>query len=112
CGGIAPNFTATFATSSSTTTLASNLGNGATSAIGRCAANLGLSTPSATGSTVTITSTQLGTAGNHITVGATNNAGIYAWSGPTAAIDRTQTHASATQARFISGSRPPHVANN
>src|SRR5439155_9847709 len=112
CGGIAPNLTATFATSSSPSTLASNLGNGATSAIGRCAASLGLSTPSATGSTVTITSTQLGTAGNHITVGATNNTSIYTWSGPTAAIDGTQTCGSSTSGTFISGATPSDVATN
>jgi hypothetical protein len=112
CGGSAPNFTANFATSNSATTLAANLGNGATSAIGVCASQLGLSTPSATSGTVTITSSTLGTAGNHITVNAANNTGIYTWSGPTAALDGTNGCTGNTTGTFATSTDLPTLASN
>src|SRR5206468_1512966 len=83
-----------------------------TSAIGRCAASLGLSTPTASGSTVTITSSTLGTAGNHITVSALNNSGIYTWSGPTAAVDGTNTCTTLPTATFATSSTLSTLASN
>ena len=82
CSGSSP-WTATFATSASLTTLADDV----TTAINDCTS--GTKGVTATGAAV-VSTTALGS-GASLTVGATNNAGIFSWSSVTAGTDGTNS---------------------
>src|SRR5439155_6299785 len=96
----------TFASNSSTTTLATNL----RTAIGLCPAAAGVTATSST-NTVTVTSTTLGSSGT-LSVGASNNTGIFSWGAVTAGSNGTNTCPTNTTGTFAVDSTTSGLASN
>src|SRR5207248_481828 len=98
--------TGTYATSSSPTTLASNL----SAAINLCPATAGV-TAGSSSSTTTITSRTPGSPGNTIS-GASNDTGIFSWAAAINGIDGTNTCPTLASATFATSSTTATLASN